>query len=182
MNISSYKAIIKRHADASLEVRKYFTHVPDLVSKYTYDVCLAYMFIHVERAQNITLYCGVRKLHAAEANIADAVIQRQHLTRESFLDLFKNVFGKPLDPLIVKHLKFAEGIRDQTVHGKNVSDANLRKALVEIIDYAESFNAFVASIAGFKPFGDLRGFTGRGTPLEKETTRWLLKGLGFSVS
>ena len=182
MSIPSYRAVIKRHSSAPEEVRDYFTHLPALVQTYPYDVCLAYMFIRVERAQNKTLYCGVVKLHAADATVASSVIQKQHITRQSFLDLFKNVFGQPLDPADAKHLRFAERIRDQTVHGKNVTDANFRKALVEILDYAESFNTSVSNIAGFKPFGDLRGFKGRGTSLEKGTTRWLLKGLGFSVS
>jgi len=182
MSIPSYKAVIKRYSSAPSEVRDYFTYLPALVQDYPYDVCLAYMFIRVERAQNMALYCGVVKLHAADATVASSVIERQHITRDSFLDLFENVFGQPLDPAVAKHLKFAEKVRDRTVHGKSVTDANFRKALVEILDYADSFNAAVSKRAGFKPFGDLRGFKGRATSLGKGTTRWLLKGLGFAVS
>ena len=179
---ASYKAILKHYAAAPTEIQDYFEHVPALVQSFPYEVCIAYMFSRVERAQNMTLYCGVVKLHAAHTSVAQSVIQKQHITRDSFLDLFATVLGKPITPAIKAHLKFAEKTRDQVVHGKNVPDADLRKAIVEIIDYAKSFNTFVDGIAGFKPFGDLRGFKGRATPLEKKTTRWLLKGLGFTVS
>ena len=35
--------------------------------------------------------------------------------------------------------------------------------------------------AEFRPFGDLRGFKGRGQPLERTTTRWVLKGMGMGI-
>jgi len=38
-------------------------------------------------------------------------------------------------------------------------------------------NEFVFQIAGFKPFGSLKGFKGRAEPLDKATTKWLLKGM-----
>ena len=57
----------------------------------------------------------------------------------------------------------------------------MRQAHVDIIEYAESVNIELQSVAGFEPFGDLRGFKGKVKSLEKGTTRWLLKGIGFSV-
>jgi len=182
MAAASYKAILKHHAAAPSGIRDYFDHILALVQTFPYEVCIAYMFSRVERAQNMTLYCGVVKLHSAHISVAKNVIHKQHITRDSLLELFETVFGKPVSATITNHLKFAEKTRDQVVHGKNVSDADLRKAIVEIIDYAKSFDTFVDGIANFKPFGDLRGFKGRATPLEKSTTRWLLKGLGFAMS
>ncbi len=44
------------------------------------------------------------------------------------------------------------------------------QAHVEIIDYAEGVNNELRSLAGFEPFGDLRGFKGAAKSLEKGTT------------
>jgi hypothetical protein len=100
-----------------------------------------------------------------------------HITRDSFLKHYETVFGQAMPAPTVAKLKFAERVRDKTVHGKTVSDADFRQAIVDVIDYAASFNTHVDSRAGFEPFGDMRGFKGAGQPLEKTTTRWLLKGL-----
>ena len=117
MTAASYKAILKHHAAAPSEIRDYFVHVPALVQSFPYEVSIAYMFSRVERAQNMTLYCGVVKLHAAHISVAQNVIHKQHITRDSFLDLFETVFGKPITTAIKGHLKFAEKTRDQVVHG-----------------------------------------------------------------
>ena len=76
----------------------------------------------------------------------------------------------------------AEEIRDKVMHGKTTTDKEKREALASIIEYAERFNALVSGIAAFRPFGDLRGFKGRGQSLDKSTSRWLLKGMGFPIS
>jgi len=181
MSAASLKGVQKHYDKTSAEVQDYFDHLPALIKNFPCEVCIAYMFSRVERAQNMTLYCGVVKLHAAHTSVARSMIHRQHITRDSFARLFKTIFDKPIDGPVAKHIKFAETTRDKVVHGKVVSNADLRKSIVEILDYAESFNVFVCGIAHFKPFGDLRGFKGRATPLEKKTTRWLLKGLGFDI-
>jgi hypothetical protein len=58
----------------------------------------------------------------------------------------------------------------------------MREAHIDVIEYAEALNEDIEEIAGFSPFGDLRGFKGRAEPLDNSTSRWLLKGLGFNIA
>jgi len=179
MAIPSYKAVLKHYASVPADVQKYFEHLPSLITNYDWDVCIAYQFICVETAQNRTLYGGVVKLHRAEASIAESMLYSLHITRASFLTLVETIFGAPIPPAVANKLKVAEGVRDKTVHGKGISEADARQALVDVLDYATELNKFVETKAGFRPFGDMRGFKGAAQPLEKSTTRWLLKGLGL---
>jgi len=81
-----------------------------------------------------------------------------------------------------KTLAAAQSTRDRVIHGKAVPAPTLRQAIVDVLEYAIGLNQEMERIAGFKPFGDLRGFKGRAKLIEKEPSRLLLKGLGFSVS
>jgi hypothetical protein len=179
MAIPSYKAVLKHYASVPADVQKYFSQLPPLIQNFNWDVCIAYQFIGVETAQNRILYGGVVKLHRADAYVADSMLYSLHVTRASFLELVANIFGKPLPDAVANKLKFAEGVRDKTVHGKGIAEAEARQALVDVLDYATEMNKFIEGIAGFRPFGDMRGFKGAAQPLEKSTTHWLLKGLGF---
>lgn len=178
----SYKAILKRYNSSTANVKGYFSELPDLLNDgYPYQVSLAYLFLETEHAHNRALYCGVVKLHAADAELADNVINAQHMTRDGFLDLYRSVFGKPFSLDLAGKFEKAARTRDSVVHGKNVPDSEMRQAHVDIIEYAERVNAEISAIAGFEPFGDLRGFKGAAGSLEKATTKWLLKGIGFTV-
>lgn len=174
--------MVNRHTQAPAEVSAYFEHLPKLVEDFPLEVCLAYMFAQVELAQNMTLYCGVVKLHRAHATVARNAVDAHHLTRDGFKALFKNVFGKNLTNAVLTPLQDAEKIRDKVMHGKTVTAKQKREAIVQVLDYAEKHNAFVNNIASFKPFKkDLRGVKGRAKPLETSTTRWMLKGMGFGI-
>ncbi len=176
---ASYKGILKKYESCTEDVKFFFEHLPNLIQNCPYEVNLAYIFLQTEKAQNRTIYCGVVKLHRAHAEIASNIINSHHMTREGFLELYKNIFGSQLPKETTSLIKEAERIRDKVIHGKNVSDANIRRAISDVLDYAESMNKELDKTAGFKPFGDLRGFKGRGTPLDKSTTKWLLSGIGL---
>jgi hypothetical protein len=177
MPVPSYIAVLKRHKTAAEDVQKYFMHLPALVKDYPWEASIAYAFILVERAQNRTLYGAAVKLHRAHTDVARPMFDSLHETRASFLKLYERMLSQALpDPTVAK-LKFAEKVRDRTVHGKNPSDPDFRQALVDVLDYAEGLNSHVEQHAGFRPFGDMRGFKGAAQPLEKETSRWLLRGL-----
>ena len=179
---ASYLAIINRFNAGTREIQWYFDQLPVLVTNHPYEVAIAYMFLRAEKAQNQALYCGVVKLHRADSTVADAAVNTQYLTRDGFLALYKNVFGQALSAATAAKIKDAEKIRDRVVHGKSVPQRDLRQAIIEVIEYAESMNSDINAIAGFQPFGDLRGFKGRAQGLQKPTTRWLLKGLGFAIA
>lgn len=178
----SWRGVVNRHKSATPEVAAYFEHLPKLVEELPLEVCLSYMFGQVELAQNLTLYCGVVKLHRANATVARNAIDANHLTRKGFEDLFERVFGRRLTDTVVAPLRDAEKIRDRVMHGKRVTEAQKREAIVKVLDYAVKYNAQVSSLAGFQPFKkDLRGVKGRTKPLEASTTRWMLKGMGFGI-
>jgi hypothetical protein len=178
----SYKALLKKYDSCPQGLRDYFSHFPGLIQNYPYEVCLAYLFLRTEMAQNRTLYCGVVKLHHAHSVIAQNALNAQHLTRDGFLKLYENVFGEVLPQVISDKLKQAETIRDKVVHGKSIADPKMREAMYDVLDYAESINSHLQTKVDFQPFGDLRGFKGRGTPLDKSTSHWLLKGMGFAIA
>jgi hypothetical protein len=180
-NAPSCKALLKKFSTCSSGLQAYFSHLPDLIQKYPLEIALAYIFLRTELAQNRTLYCGVVKLHHADSQITSSSLDAQHLTRGSFLDLYGKVFGEQLPTLTSDKLKAAEKIRDRVIHGKNVTAPQIREAIWAVLEYAEQINAHLQSKAGFQPFGDLRGFKGRGAPLDKSTSRWLLKGIGFAI-
>ncbi len=179
---ASWKGVLNRYSAAPVEIQEYFEHFPKLAKGFPWDVCLSYLFSRIEMAQHSTIYCGIVKLHWGESSLTWEAIQKQHMTRPDFQKFFVTVFGKEIDSKIRHKLKDAEEIRDKALHGKSVSDAEYRKAVVCLIEYAEEFNDFVNHSGGFKPFGNLRGFKGRGESLEKATTRWMLKGMGFALS
>lgn len=176
----SWRGVVNRYYRCPEEVQAYFEDIPDLIESYDWEVSLSFMFTRVEKALNKMLYCGAAKLHRADTTVAYKHVDRHHMTRKEFRRLFKNVFGKAVPSDIVETLSEAEKVRDKIVHGKSASDADKRKAIVRILFYAEAMNELVDRLAGFKPFTtDFRGFVGRREPLDRSTTAWLMKGLGF---
>lgn len=176
-------SLLNHFANLPAGVQPHFTYFSDLIQPtLPLEVCLAYLFYRVELAHRDTLYCGVVKLHHADADMARQVIQKQHLTRDSFRALFESLFGQSVKPSAAKKLKDAESVRDKVMHGSRPTDAMMRQAIVDVLDYAREFNDHVFTLSAFYPFGDLRGFHGRGERLSRPTTRLVLKGLGFILS
>jgi hypothetical protein len=162
-------------------VRTYFSELPELLDSSSLDVALAYVFARVELAHNMSLYCGVVKLHSVNSEVARSVIESFHLTRDGFLEKAEVVLGRAIPKDVISLLRDAEKTRDKVMHGKKTLDSEKRQALAKAIEYATGFNAFVSAVGNFEPFGDLRGFHGRGTSLPKATSRWVLRGMGFKA-
>ena len=178
----SWRGVVNRFRASTPEVQQYFNDLPDLMEHYDWEVSLGFMFIRVEKALNTMLYCGARKMHKAHTDVARGFVDSHHMTRKEFRRLFGNVFGQQIPADTTAVLIEAEKVRDKVIHGKSATDADKRKAIVRLIQYAEEMNTLVHGVAGFKPFtNDLRGFTGRGESLDQSTTRWLMQGLGFNA-
>ncbi len=181
--VPSYKAVFKHYDKSPENIRRYFDQLPQLLKQdFPYEVSLAYLFLRTERAQNRALYCGVVKLHKAHAEVAENAVNAQHLTRKGFLDLYQTIFDKKLPDAIHRKIETAESIRDKVIHGKSMTDKSMREAHCDIIDYATELNKELLQVAGFEPFGSIQGFKGRGQSLDKKTSKWLLKGMGFSIA
>lgn len=177
------KAGLKRaYTGCSDEVRQYFKHLPTLLDDYPMEVCLAYVFARLELAQNMALYCGAVKIHKVNAEVARNVIGTHHLTRKGFIELYKTVFDLDLPKEAHDDLKSAEETRDHVMHGKQTSDDRIRNAIARVLEYAEEINKQLNLKHELKPFGDLRGFSGRAQKLDKRTSRFLLKGMGFAIA
>lgn len=180
----SYKAIIHRYKKCSEDVQKYFEYLPGLVNDYPLEISIGYLFHRVESMHRMTLYIGVVKLHRANAGLAWPTIQKQELFREDFKIFSETIFKKKIPNNITKKIKEAEEIRDMVMHGiwEGRRPSRQREAIADILEYSEKINIFINSLAKFRPFGDLRGVKGATKAVPKETTRWILKGMGFKLS
>lgn len=174
------RGILNRYNALPDEIKTYFEHFPRLAEEFSWDVSISYLFSLVELAQNMTIYCGVVKLHRVNSTLARIAVDNHHMTRGAFKDLYNTIFGKPLKKTVVDKIAEAEKVRDRILHGKKVSEADKRKAIFDVLEYAEAFNAEVYRVASLKPFGSLKGFKGRAKPLDKSTSRWILKGIGLA--
>jgi hypothetical protein len=176
---ATWKGVRDRFAAAPAEVRGYFTHYPKLLEAFPWDVSIGYLFTKVEQAHRIAIYCGVVKLHRVDASLAETAVDGWHMSREDFRSMFRTVFSARLPD---EGLVEAEKIRDRVLHGTAVSASDHRLAAVRLLDYADELSGTVTKHGGASPFGDLRGFKGRATALEKSTSRLVLKGLGFKIA
>jgi hypothetical protein len=67
------------------------------------------------------------------------------------------------------------------MHGKAATDDDKRNAIAHVLQYAQEVNTLLCPAWRPKPFGNLRGFKGRGKSLDVATSRWILKGMGFNI-
>lgn len=168
-----------------VEVRSFFSDLPSLIgSDFSLDIALAYVFFRIEYGQRQTLYCGARKLHRTESTLTWKAIDKHDLTRAGFKDLFKTIYGFAVTATANDCIAEAQLVRDALMHGRQAIEAKKREALCNALHYATEMNRLIAEVKGlgFRPFaGDLRGIVGRLEALDESTTRWILKGMGFTL-
>lgn len=177
----TWRGVVGYYNNCSNEVKKYFEYLSTLIQNYPLDVTISYLFSRIELAHNMTIYCAAVKLHKVDWELAWEAINKQYITRKSFEDFCNAILGKNIKKDTITKIREAEEIRDRIMHGKTVTEKYKRKAIIDILNYAENFNSEVNTIAGFKPFGSLRGFKGRVKSLDRSTSRWILKGMGFNA-
>jgi hypothetical protein len=177
--IKSKPGLLNFYRKLPVEVREYFQHLPRLVDEFPLDVSVAYVLAQIESGQRVALYCGIRKLHKADKQITWKAVGSHHLSRAEFRAKFELIYGKAIPEATVRLATVAEAARDLVMHGKDVSDDDKRNGIAHALQYAAEINDLTVSCGGPAPFGDLRGFGGRGDSLDKSTSRWILKGMGF---
>jgi hypothetical protein len=169
----------------SAEVRGFFSELPCLIdSAASLDTILAYAYFRLEQGQHLALLYGARKLHKTDAELTKRALDSEHITRESYRTFFGNIYGFPLDADTIDCLAKADGIRDRLMHGKTVTDGEKREAISRALCYAERVNHLidVSHRVGLRPYNhDNRGVVGALGALDKNTSRWVLKGIGFSL-
>jgi hypothetical protein len=154
-----------------------------LLESYPLEVAVGYAFHRLELGQNMALYCGVVKLYRANRTVARNAIDSHHMTREGFEKLYETVFDLPLPKNAKQDLRTAEKTRDMVMHGGEASDDRMRNAIGRVLEFAEAVNGQLQQKHQFRPFsGYWRGFAGALQKLDKRTTRFMLKGIGFCVA
>jgi hypothetical protein len=157
---------------------EYFLKILDF--KLPLEIAVAYVFYRIELAHRDTLHFGIIKKYRAEAGLVGEIIQKEYIERANFPRLLKNVLGIELPAAIKTKLEMAEGIRDKAMHGRRPTNAELRNAIKLALEYSHDYNKYVKRKAHFAPFGNLRGQAGGSDErLDRDTTRVVLKGLGF---
>jgi hypothetical protein len=176
------RSVIDKLDSCPEEIRGYLSDLPRLLDDFPLEVSISYLFTQVERAHNTTLYNGAVKVHKANRNVARAAVGTQHMTRENFQEQFETVFGKPIPDDVRQELEAAEIVRDKILNGQRTQAKEKREAIDHVLSYAQAFNRFVNGLARLKPFAEQQGSNGCSESLNKSTTRWMLKGMGFSLS
>ncbi len=167
----------------SQEVQTHYEHLLSLLDSYPLEVALGYTFHRLELGQNMSLYCGVVKLHRANSTVARNAIDTYHMTRKGFEQLYKTVFNVDLPQRAKQELRTAEKARDTILHGGYASDDRLRNAIGRVLDFSLATNAQLHRLHAFRPFtGKWRGFAGRLVKLDARTPRFMLKGMGFGIA
>ncbi len=175
----SYRGVLQHYEAAPERIRSYFPDFAELVTRHNWEVSISYVFSRIERAKRMTIYCGIMKLHWCESSLTWKLVSKDHLSRRRFRELFEIVFGQKIPNHLIEKLEKGERVRDKIAHGMTWTPAEAREGLTNVIDFTAEFNEFVAEHAGFRPFGDLRGYKGRKEPLTQDTTKWVLRGMGI---
>jgi hypothetical protein len=178
-DLPGFKAVLRRFKATAPEVQARLPELERLLKEFSWQVCVSYMSMKIEIAKHLTLYCGIVKLHHADAQLTWGAVERCYMSRKDFKNLFETVFNSALPAAILSDLESFEDVRDKVMHGKEVDTAKMRKAMGNALDFAETLNAHLWTAAGFRPFSDLRGFKGRAQSLDKSTSRWILKGMSL---
>ena len=173
--------LLKVLNSCSDSVQSYFEHLPKLLDDFPLEVTLAYCFARLELGQNMALYCGAVKLHRANAEIASSVVSTHRMDRKGFLKLYETVYGFEPPEAAGTSLKTAENTRDTLMHGKKPSVDSLRNAIARVLEYSDAMNSQLNARRGLRPFGDLRGFAGKAKKLDRRTTVFMLRGMGFNL-
>lgn len=176
------RTVIDQFESYPEEIRDYFSDLPRLLDSFSLEISLSYLFTQIQCVHNATLCSGAVKVHKANRNVARAAVSAQPITREGFQVQFETVFGKPIPEEVKQELEAAELVQDKILNGQRTLAKEKREAIGHILDYAQALNRFVNSLAKFKPFGDAKGSDGCAESLNQATTRWMLKGMGFSLS
>ncbi len=179
ISAANYLQVLARHKQLHPDIQSWLDIVPELVEKYKWEVSIAFVFMQIESMFHRALHRGLVKMHKTDSVLTQKLLDSENLTRARHHELFKTVFGKALPDAILRQLKDAEKCRNRAIHGKKISEAEARTCLMAAFKFIDDYNRFVESMAKFRPCADGRGFKGAGKSLGKDTSRWVLRGMGI---
>lgn len=176
------KGVINYFKSLSPEIQGYFKKLEILLRDYPTEISLSYVFSLIEKARHMALYCGIIKKHHTNKELTDKAIQSYHIIRDDYKVKFKNIFSDDIEPGALGKLEAAEKIRDKIMHGKKTTDSEKLQAIKDALEFSHLFNEQIYQKAAFRPFGSLKGFKGARKSLGIDTSKWILKGLGFNLN
>ena len=178
----SYRGVIKLLKSLDDGIPEYFGDLESLITdNYSWDISIGYVFQRLEKAHVMLLYGGLIKRHYVSPNMAWAAVVNHPLFREQFAEMVEIIFDKPMTKQMSQELEAAQKARDHVMHGKSCPEAEKRDSVASGIAYARHLNDFSYKHASFRPCGDLRGVFKGGNCLDDKTSRWVLKGMGFTL-
>ncbi len=181
----SYKnQCLQHYQQKTQDVQNYYGNLPTLLQHLDFSVTLAYMFSQLELGHRWLLYLGLVRLHKLNRNASWEAIHETYLNKDDFQRFFLIVFGQRIPKATIQIWENAAGIRNRVMHGRNKPTlSELKTAIEQVLDYSEEMNRFVGRISPVRPFvPDRRGLlAGQKAHLEN-TSKWVLKGMGFTSS
>jgi hypothetical protein len=177
---ANYKQVINYFDKLPQDIKLWLKEVPDLVQKYDYEVSIALIFSRIESIKHIIIHRGLVKIHKTNSELTWEILELDHMSRDRFSKIFKTVFNCDIPKSTSDKIKLAERVRDKVMHGKSITGADARNALISSFEYLKEIDEFMQQhSSNIRPFGDGRGFKGRAGTLTKDTTRWVLRGMGL---
>ncbi len=198
---SNYVQVKNRFNQLPNTVQKYFSSFTNLLpspqhKERTWEILIAYLFMKVEQAQHNTIYGAMTKKYNIDGGLAWIAIDEKNMTRTDFVDLYKNLAKTPIKTKTIKRGRYIQSIRNKVIHGKVNKAADDKKkkgnekgnekgltlhrkklVVISILEYADSLNNQVFEELKFRPFGTIKDTK---KPHDKETSRWMLIGMGFN--
>lgn len=181
VKISSKEQVLIKYNALDNGMKQYFSLLPELVKNISKaEPALAYCFQRIEMAQRIGLYVLLMRIYRTNSELAWSAVDKIDITRSGYPKLYLSITGNEFQNDLRDKIRPAELVRDRITHGRSQSSAQVNKAIVNCLEYAQDLNAKFQADSGFKPIGPLRGVTGkRGKPqLDKKISAAVLKGLG----
>lgn len=177
------RTVIKKFKEHRPEVIAYFDPCLKLLeNNYDYDVVVSYMFSKLENAHREILYYGIVVLHDVSTKLAFKAIDTHDLTRKDFKEKFSHVYGFNIPSSLSKKIKSAEDVRDRILHGKSPETGKRAQSILDVLYYFDGLDCKVYDKVNIWIAGDRRGIKGAKAPLSDATSRWVLIGMGFSLS
>jgi len=164
----------------SPDVKSYFLYTPDLIDGFPPEVCLAYLFSGIRAIHRRAFYLGIVRKFNTDREITFEMVDRHTFQLHEFTTEFERIFGLKFDAITAERLKHIQEIRNRATHGQTVKPQETLQAVLDILEYAEALNGDLKGMIGKTPFKGLEGAAGRIKPLNRETSQWILKGMGLA--
>ncbi|NNE36590.1 MAG: hypothetical protein HKN13_15255 [Rhodothermales bacterium] len=182
MALSAAKqAVVDAYNEATARTKEHFRHVPSLIEQYKPEVAVGYVFDCASAAHNATIVAGLVTKHKAHRAVAREVAVFQECAWDEFHYEYQTVFGSVIPEAVSILFGEANELRRALLSGKRVSSKDQCGLIIQMLQYADALDEFVYADARIHPFADLSSAKPRGSSLDKSSTRWVLKGMGFPI-